>query len=228
MSVDELQALKLSLQVAACSVLFGLPLALAVATLLARGRFPGKAFLDALVHLPLVVPPVVSGYMLLLLLGRRGLVGAWLYDHFGVVLAFRWTGAVIAALVMSFPLMVRPLRLSIETIDHRLEEAARTLGATRVWVFLSVTLPLALPGMVVGAILGFARSLGEFGATITFAGNIPGETRTLSNAIYTLMQMPEGDAAALHLVLFSIALSMLALLLSEYCSRRVQAQARGL
>ncbi|HTT07819.1 MAG TPA: molybdate ABC transporter permease subunit [Gammaproteobacteria bacterium] len=228
MSGDELQALKLSLQVAACSVLFGLPLALAIATLLARGRFPGKALIDALVHLPLVVPPVVSGYVLLLLLGRHGMMGGWLYDHFGIALAFRWTGAVIAALVMSFPLMVRPLRLSIETIDHRLEEAARTLGATRAWVFLSVTLPLALPGMVVGAVLGFARSLGEFGATITFAGNIPGETRTLSNAIYTLMQMPGGDAAALHLVVFSIALSMLALLLSEYCSRRVQARARGL
>jgi molybdate transport system permease protein len=228
MSHDELEALKLSLQVAGCSVLFGLPLALTVAALLARSRFPGKALVDALVHLPLVVPPVVTGYVLLLLFGRHGPIGAWLYEHFGIVLAFRWTGAVIAALVMSFPLMVRPMRLSIETIDHRLEEAARTLGASRAWVFLSVTLPLALPGMVVSAILGFARSLGEFGATITFAGNIPGETRTLSNAIYTLIQMPEGDAAALRLTLFSIGLSLLALMLSEYCSRRVQAQVRGL
>lgn len=227
MGHDELQAIALSLKVAACSVLFGLPPALGMALLLARCRFPGRALLDALVHLPLVVPPVVMGYLLLLLLGRRGALGGWLYDQFGMVLAFRWTGAVLAAMVMSFPLIVRPIRLSIEAIDRRLEDAARTLGAPRYWVFLSVTLPLALPGIVVGAILGFARSLGEFGATITFVGNIPGETRTLSSAIYTFMQTPGGDAGALHLVFISIGLSLLALVASEYLSRRAQALAQG-
>ncbi|MBI2992614.1 MAG: molybdate ABC transporter permease subunit [Gammaproteobacteria bacterium] len=227
MGHEEFQAIALSLKVAACSVLVGTPPALAVALLLARCRFPGKTLIDALVHLPLVVPPVVMGYLLLLCLGRRGALGEWLYDQFGIVLAFRWTGAVLAAMVMSFPLIVRPIRLSIDAIDRRLEDAARTLGAPRYWVFLSVTLPLTLPGIVVGALLGFARSLGEFGATITFAGSISGETRTLSSAIYAFMQMPNGDPAALNLVLVSVALSLLALMVSEYLSRRAQALAHG-
>ena len=228
MGHEELQAIALSLKVASCSVLLGTLPALAMALLLARCRFPGRALVDALVHLPLVVPPVVMGYLLLLLFSRRGTVGSWLYDQFGIVLAFRWSGAVLAAMVMSFPLIVRPIRLSIEAIDRRLEDAARTLGAPRYWVFLSVTLPLALPGIVVGALLGFARSLGEFGATITFVGNIPGETRTLSSAIYTFLQTPDGDTGALHLALISIALSLLALVASEYLSRRAQALAHGL
>ena len=227
MGHEELQAIALSLKVAACSVLFGTPPALAMALLLARCRFPGKALIDALVHLPLVVPPVVMGYLLLLSLGRRGTIGAWLYDQFGIVLAFQWTGAVLAAMVMSFPLIVRPIRLSIEAIDRRLEDAARTLGAPRYWVFLSVTLPLALPGIIVGAMLGFARSLGEFGATITFVGSIPGETRTLSSAIYAFIQMPDGDAGALRLALISVALSLFALMASETLSRRAQALAHG-
>ncbi|MCG3200567.1 MAG: Molybdenum transport system permease protein ModB [Gammaproteobacteria bacterium] len=216
------------MQVAICSVLVGLPLALVVASALARCRFPGKALVDALIHLPLVVPPVVTGYLLLLVLGRRGLLGAWLYEQFDIVFAFRWTGAVIAALVMSFPLMVRPIRLSIENVDRRLEDAARTLGASPARVYLSVTLPLAVPGIVVAAILGFARSLGEFGATITFVGNIPGETRTLSSAIYTFMQTPEGDTSALNLTIVSLGISLLALLVSEYCTRRAQAVAHGI
>ncbi len=227
MGPAEQDALALSIKVASGSVLLGLPLAVAVAWMLARCRFPGKAFIDALVHLPLVIPPVVTGYLLLLLFGRRGPIGEWLHDHLGVTLAFRWTGAVLAAMVMEFPLMVRPIRLSIESIDRRLEEAARNLGASPLNVCLSVTLPLAMPGIVVGAVLGFARSLGEFGATITFVGNIPGETRTLSSAIYTFMQMPEGDAAALRLALISIALSLLALMASEFLARRAQARLHG-
>ncbi|MCG3142919.1 MAG: Molybdenum transport system permease protein ModB [Gammaproteobacteria bacterium] len=228
MGHDELQALRLSLQVAICSVLAGMPLALVVASVLARCRFPGKALVDALIHLPLVVPPVVTGYLLLLLLGRHGIVGAWLYEQFDIVFAFRWTGAVIAAMVMSFPLMVRPIRLSMENVDRRLEDAARTLGASPARVFLSVTLPLAIPGIVVAALLGFARSLGEFGATITFVGNIPGETRTLSSAIYTFMQTPEGDRSALHLAIVSLGISLLALVASEYCARRAQAVVHGI
>lgn len=227
MGPAEQDALALSIKVASWSVVLGLPFAVLVAWALARCRFPGKAFIDALVHLPLVIPPVVTGYLLLLLFGRRGLIGEWLHDHLGVTLAFQWTGAVLAAMVMEFPLMVRPIRLSIESIDRQLEEAARNLGASPFNVCLSVTLPLAMPGIVVGAILGFARSLGEFGATITFVGNIPGETRTLSSAIYTFMQMPEGDAAALRLALLSIAVSLLALMASEHLVRRAQARLHG-
>lgn len=225
---DEIQALWLSVQVATCSVIVGLPIAVLMASVLARFHFPGKALVDALIHLPLVIPPVVTGYLLLLLLGRRGPLGAWLYETFGVVFAFRWTGAVIAALVMSFPLMVRPIRLSIEAIDRRLEEAARTLGAPPAWVYLSITLPLALPGILVAAILGFARSLGEFGATITFVGNIPGETRTLASAIYTFLQTPDGDASAFRLTIVSLGLSLIALIASEYFARRAQARVHGI
>jgi len=225
---DEVQALKLSLKVALWAVAIGLPLALAVATLLARCDFPGKIIIDALLHMPLVVPPVVTGYLLLLWLGRNGVIGAWLDDTFGIVFAFRWTGAVIAAAVMSFPLMVRPIRLAIEAIDPRLEEAARTLGASPLSIYATITVPLALPGLIVAAILGFAKSLGEFGATITFVGNIPDETRTLANAIYTFMQTVDGDAAAMRLVLVAIAISFAALIAVELLARRAQARTHGL
>ncbi len=215
----ELEALRLSLRVGLWSLACGLPLAVAVAWLLARCRFPGKELLNGLVHLPLILPPVVTGYGLLLLLGRHGPLGALLEAWFGIVVAFRWTGAVIAALVMAFPLMVRPIRLSIEAIDRRLEAAAATLGAGPVGVFLTVTLPLALPGILVGGILGFAKGMGEFGATITFVANIPGETRTLPLAIYTAIQIPGGELAALRLTLVAVAVSMLALLASELLGR---------
>ena len=183
-----------------------LPFGIAIAWLLARKDFWGKALLDAVVHLPLVLPPVVTGYLLLITFGRRGPVGAFLADHFGIVFSFRWTGAALACGVMAFPLMVRAIRLSIEAIDRRLEEAAATLGANRVWVFATVTLPLALPGIIAGMVLGFAKALGEFGATITFVSNIPGETQTISAAIYTLTQVPGGDAAALRLVMVAIVI----------------------
>lgn len=225
---DEIEAITLSLRVAFWSVLTGLPLALFTALLLARYRFPGKTLLNGLVHLPLVLPPVVTGYLLLLLLGRRGPLGAWLEENLNIVFAFRWTGAVVAAAVMSFPLMVRPIRLSLETMDDGLEEAAGTLGASRLWIFLTITLPLALPGLLAGAVLGFAKSLGEFGATITFVSNIPGETRTLPSAIYTLTQVPGGETAALRLVLIAVAVSLLALMASELMARRLQHRVRGL
>ncbi len=222
LTAEELDALRLSLRVALWSVTGSLPLAIIVAHLLARRRFPGKAALNAAVNLPLILPPVVTGYLLLLLLGRRGPVGGWLYDSFGIVLAFRWTGAALAAAVMGFPLMVQAIRLSIEAIDPRLEAAAGTLGAGRLWIFTTVTLPLALPGVLAGTILSFARSLGEFGATITFVSNIPGETRTLPLAIYTYTQVPGAEGAALRLTLVSIALALLALLGSELLGRRLQ------
>jgi molybdate transport system permease protein len=224
---DEWEIIRLSLKVAFWGVLCSLPLAVAVAFLLARRDFPGKSLFDAFVHLPLVLPPVVVGYFLLLLLGRRGPVGALLDEYLGIVVAFRWTGAAVAAAIMGFPLMVRAIRLSIEAIDSGLEDAARTLGATRLRVFFSVTLPLALPGVLTGTLLSFARSLGEFGATITFVSNIPGETRTLPLAIYTLTQVPGGDAAALRLSLIAIVLSVVALMLSEYFVRRAQRRAKG-
>ena len=223
----EREALALSVRVALWSVALGLPLALGVALALARGRFPGRALLDGLVHLPLVLPPVVTGYLLLLLFGRRGPLGAWLEDTFGLVLAFRWTGAVVAAAVMGFPLMVRPIRLSIEAVDRRLEEAARTLGAGSSWTFVLITLPLAAPGVVAGAVLGFAKALGEFGATITFVSNIPGETRTLPLGIYTLTQIPGEEAAALRLTLVAVAVSLAALFASEWFSRRLQRRIGG-
>jgi molybdate transport system permease protein len=224
---DEWEVLQLSLKVAFWSVLCSLPIAVAIAVLLARCNFPGKSLFDAVVHLPLVLPPVVIGYFLLLLLGRRGPLGAMLEEYFGIVVAFRWTGAAIAAGIMGFPLMVRAIRLSVEGIDSGLEAAARTLGAARWRVFFTITLPLALPGILTGALLSFARGLGEFGATITFVSNIPGETRTLPLAIYTQTQVPGGDAAALRLSIVAIILSVLALLLSEWLVQRAQRRAKG-
>lgn len=217
---EEWQAIHLSLRVATVAMLASLPLAILVAWLLARGRFPGRAVLDGIVHLPLVMPPVVTGYLLLLAFGRRGPIGAFLENTFGIVLAFRWTGAALAAAIMGFPLLVRAVRLSIEAIDPGLEQAAATLGANRVIVFLSVSLPLMLPGILAGSVLSFARALGEFGATITFVGNIPGVTQTIPTAIYTYTQVPGGETAALRLTAIAIAIAFAALLLSELITRR--------
>ncbi|WP_028917241.1 molybdate ABC transporter permease subunit [Pseudoxanthomonas sp. J35] len=217
---EELTAIALSLKVALVAAMGSLPVGVAVAWLLARRRFPGKALLDALVHLPLVLPPVVMGYALLVMLGTEGPVGRWLHDVLGITLAFRWTGAALACAVMGFPLMVRAIRLSIENVDRRLEQAAATLGAAPWRVFLTVTLPLAWPGLVAGAALAFAKALGEFGATITFVSAIPGETQTLSSAIYGLMQVPGGEAGIWRLALVSLAISLGALLLSEWLVRR--------
>ncbi|MCB1390198.1 MAG: molybdate ABC transporter permease subunit [Rhodobacteraceae bacterium] len=222
----EWQAVALSLKVAFWATLVSLPFGVAVAHLLARRRFPGKALLNGLVHLPLILPPVVTGYLLLLAFGTRGPVGALLHP-LGIVFAFRWTGAALAAAVMGFPLMVRAIRLSFEAVDPRLEQAAATLGASRVWVFLTVTLPLILPGVLAGAVLAFAKALGEFGATITFVSNIPGQTQTLASAIYTFLQVPGGESAALRLVAVSVVLAMGALLASEWLARRVQKRVRG-
>ena len=226
-TAEEWEILALSLRVAFWSVLVSLPLAVAVAHTLARSNFPGKTLFDATVHLPLVLPPVVVGYLLLLLFGRRGPVGVWLEEWFGIVFAFRWTGAALAAGIMGFPLMVRAVRLSFESIDRKLEAAASTLGAGRTGVFLTVTLPLALPGIITGVLLSFARSLGEFGATITFVSNIPGETRTLPLAIYTYTQTPSGDEAALRLSLIAVLLSLAALYVSEVLVRRAAKRVRG-
>ena len=217
----EVTAIRLSLRVASWAVLTSLPFGVLAALVLARGRFWGKGLVDVLVHLPLILPPVVTGYALLLLLGRRGLLGGFIADTFGLVFAFRWTGAALASAVMGFPLMVRAIRLAVEAVDRRLEDAAATLGAGPIWVFLVVTLPLILPGIIAGMILSFARSMGEFGATITFVSNIPGETQTLPSLIYTLTQMPGGDAGALRLTLISIGISMLALLAAEFLARRL-------
>ena len=212
---EELTAIKLSLRVAALATAASLPVGVAVAYVLARGRFLGRPLLNALVLLPLVLPPVVTGYVLLLLFGKQGPLGRMLAEHFGIVLAFRWTGAALACAVMGFPLMVRAIQLSLEAVDRRLEQAAGTLGANRAFVFLTVTLPLAAPGIVAGAILCFARAMGEFGATITFVSNIPGETQTLPTLIYSLTQVPGGDAGALRLTLISVAISLGAILMSE-------------
>ena len=220
LSPDEWQILALSVRVAIVSVVCSLPVAVLVALVLARLEFPGKTLLDALVHLPLVLPPVVVGFALLVLFGKRGPIGSLLDAWFGFTFAFRWTGAALASALMGFPLMVRAIRLSIEAVDRRLETAARTLGGSPVFVFASVTLPLALPGIVTGTLLSFARGLGEFGATITFVSNIPGETRTLPLAIYTFTQIPGGDARALRLSAISVVLSVLALVASEYYTRR--------
>lgn len=219
LSPEELTAVHLSLRIAVVATLASLPLGIFVAYALARWRFPGKVLLDGFVHLPLVLPPVVTGYVLLLLFGRRGPIGAFLAENFGIVFSFRWTGAALACAVMGFPLMVRAIRLSIEAIDQRLENAAGTLGANRAWTFVLVTLPLALPGLMVGSILCFAKALGEFGATITFVSNIPGETQTISAAIYSLTQTPTGDAAALRLTIVSIVIALVALVLSEVVQR---------
>lgn len=220
LSAEEWTAVRLSLKVAAVATLGSLPAGVAVALLLARGRFPGKMLLDGLVHLPLVLPPVVTGYALLLLFGRRGPIGAWLEQSFGIVFSFRWTGAALACAVMGFPLMVRAIRLSIEAIDARLEQAAGTLGASPPLVFLTVTLPLALPGVLAGAVLCFAKALGEFGATITFVSNIPGETQTIPAAIYNYTQTPGGDAGALRLSIVAVTIALGALLASELLARR--------
>lgn len=222
----EWEALTLSLRVALVATLGSLPLGILVAHLLARGRFPGRALLDGLVLLPLVLPPVVTGYLLLLAFGPRGPVGGALAD-LGIVLAFRWTGAALAAAVMAFPLMVRAIRLAIEAVDPKLEEASATLGDPAWRTFVRVTLPLALPGILAGSVLAFAKALGEFGATITFAANIPGETRTLATAIYGFLQVPGGEGAAMRLVLVSVAVSMLALLLAEWVARRAARRVRG-
>jgi molybdate transport system permease protein len=219
LSPGEQDALWLSLRVASWNLIVGLPLAIAVAWVLARCRFPGKELLNGLVHLPLILPPVVTGYILLILFGRRGPLGELLEQWFGIVVAFRWTGAVIAATVMTFPVMMRPIRLSIEAIDRRIEAAAGTLGASPAAVFATVTLPLALPGIVAGGILGFAKGMGEFGATITFVSNIPGETQTLPLAIYTLIQSPGGELGALRLTLIAVIVSMAALLAAELLGR---------
>jgi molybdate transport system permease protein len=221
LSPAEWTAVALSLRVAFWAMVTSLPLGIAVALILARGRFWGVSLLNGIVHLPLILPPVVTGFILLLLFGRRGPIGAFLEEYFGIVFAFRWTGAALACAVMGFPLMVRAIRLSVEAVDRRLEAAAGTLGAHPVWVFLTVTLPLILPGIIAGMILSFAKAMGEFGATITFVSNIPGETQTLPSAIYTFTQVPGGDAGALRLTLISVAISMLALLASEALARGV-------
>ena len=227
LSPDEWVAVALSLRVAIVATAWALPFGLAIGWLLARTSFWGKSVLDGLVHLPLVLPPVVTGYLLLISFGRRGPVGAFLFDHFGIVFSFRWTGAALSCGVMGFPLMIRPIRLALEAIDRRLEDAAATLGANHVLVFFTVTLPLALPGIIAGVVLCFARALGEFGATITFVSNIPGETQTISAAIYTLTQVPGGDAAAMRLVLLSVVLSFAALFASEWLGRRAIVRFHG-
>ena len=226
-SPEEWTAILLSLRVATVATLVATPLGIAVAWLLARFDFWGKAAVEAVIYLPLVLPPVVTGYLLLLTFGRKGLVGGWLADHLGIVFAFRWTGAALACGVMSFPLLMRPIRLSIEAVDRKLEDAASTLGAAPWRVFLTVTLPLALPGILAGMVFGFAKAIGEFGATITFVSNIPGETQTISAAIYTLTQTPDGDTAAFRLVLVSIAIAMIALIASETLARRATQRLHG-
>jgi molybdate transport system permease protein len=224
---DEWIAVRLSLKIALVATLVALPLGVAVGWLLARTNFWGKTLLDGIVHLPLVLPPVVTGYLLLISFGRRGPIGAFLADHFGIVFSFRWTGAALACGVMGFPLLVRPIRLAIEAIDRKLEDAAATLGADRLRVFLTVTLPLAMPGLIAGIVLCFAKALGEFGATITFVSNIPGETQTISAAIYTFTQIPGGDAAAGRLVLVAIAISLAALVAAEWLARRAGTRFHG-
>lgn len=223
---NEWQAVALSLRVSFWATLISLPLGIWVAYLLARGDFWGKQALNGLVHLPLILPPVVTGYVLLLTFGRKGFVGQYL-DMIGIVLAFKWTGAVLAAAVMAFPLMVRAIRLSIEAVDQRLEEAASTLGAAPLRVFVTVTLPLILPGILAGAILAFAKAMGEFGATITFVANIPGQTQTLPSAIYSVLQVPNGDAAALRLVWVAIAVALSALVMSEVLARHLAQRITG-
>ena len=224
---DEWIAIRLSLKIAIVATIVALPFGIAVAWVLARKDFWGKTLLDGVVHLPLVLPPVVTGYLLLIWFGRRGPIGAFLADSFGIVFSFRWTGAALACGIMGFPLLVRPIRLAIEAIDRRLEDAAAMLGADRIWVFLTVTLPLALPGLIAGFVLCFAKALGEFGATITFVANIPGETQTISAAIYTFTQVPGGDAAAGRLVLVAIAIALAALVASEWLARRAGMRFHG-
>ena len=220
-------ALLLSLQVASVAILVSLPFAIAIAWVLARRDFPGKALLSTFVHIPLVLPPVVTGYLLLVAFGRHGPLGAFFETVFGLTFAFRWTGAALAAAIMAFPLMVRAIRLAFEAVDPRLEEAAATLGAPRWQVFASVTLPLALPGLLAGTVMGFAKAIGEFGATITFVANIPGETQTLPSAIYALLQIPGQEGPALQLVIWALVISLAAVLVSEWLARRLAARIGG-
>lgn len=227
LSPEEWTAIALSFRVSLVATLVSLPFGILVALALARGRFPGKQLLNGVVHLPLILPPVVTGYLLLIVLGRRGSVGRILDEWFGIVLAFRWTGAVVAAAVMAFPLMVRAIRLAIEAVDPKLEQAAATLGANRVWTFVFVTLPLILPGILAGSILAFAKAMGEFGATITFVSNIPGQTQTLPSAIYAFLQVPDGDGPAFRLVVIAVVVAIGALLVSELVASRVAQRIRG-
>ncbi|SPF78233.1 molybdate ABC transporter permease subunit [Pseudoprimorskyibacter insulae] len=227
LSPEALEAIRLSLKVALWATVLSLPAGIFVAYALARWRFPGKQLLNGLVHLPLILPPVVTGYLLLLAFGRTGLIGQPLYDWFGITLAFRWTGAVLAAAIMAFPLLVRAIRLALEAVDPKLEEAAKTLGASRLLGFATITLPLILPGVIAGAVLAFAKAMGEFGATITFVSNIPGQTQTVPSAIYAFLQVPGGEGAALQLVVISVGLALGALLLSEVLSRRVAKRISG-
>jgi molybdate transport system permease protein len=224
---DEWIAIRLSLRVAGVATLAALPFGIAIAWLLARKEFWGKSLIDGLVHLPLVLPPVVTGYLLLIGFGRRGPIGMFLADQVGIVLSFRWTGAALACAVMGFPLMVRSIRLSIGAIDRKLEDAAATLGASRLRVFATITLPLALPGVIAGLVLCFAKALGEFGATITFVANIPGETQTISAAIYSYTQTPSGDTAASRLVVVAIVIALTALVTSEWLARRAGTRFHG-
>ncbi|MDR0218504.1 MAG: molybdate ABC transporter permease subunit [Enterobacteriaceae bacterium] len=219
LSEYEWQAILLSLKVSGIAVLFSLPLGILMAWILARCQFWGKSLLDSMIHLPLVLPPVVVGYLLLISMGRHGVIGKFLYHWFGVNFAFNWTGAALASAVVAFPLMVRAIRMALEAIDFRLEQAARTLGASSLKVFFTITLPLSLPGIIVGSVLAFARSLGEFGATITFVSNIPGETRTIPLAMYTLIEMPGAETAAARLCVIAIVLALASLLLSEWLTR---------
>jgi molybdate transport system permease protein len=222
----EIGAIQLSLKVAGWALLGCLPMGLLAAWVLARCDFYGKSLLNGLIHLPLVLPPVVVGYLLLVLFGKQGALGRWLWETFEVTIAFSWKGAAVAAGIMAFPLMVRSIRLSLELVDTGLEDAARTLGASPKWVFITITLPLILPGLLTGTILTFARSLGEFGATITFVSNIPGETQTLPLALYSLTQAPDGDLGALRLVVISVVISLAALIASEALSRRINNRLR--
>lgn len=227
LSPDEWRAVALSLRVSLWAVAASLPLGILVAYALARWNFWGKSLLNGLVHLPLILPPVVTGYLLLLTFGRKGLVGQWLDETLGLVFAFRWTGAALAAAIMAFPLMVRAIRLAIEAVDPKLEQAASTLGASPLWTFTTVTLPLILPGIIAGVILAFAKAMGEFGATITFVSNIPGQTQTLPSAIYAFLQVPGGETQAARLVMVAIAIAMTALLASEWVSRAVARRIAG-
>lgn len=227
LSPFEIDAIKLSLWVSGWAVVGSLPFGILAAWILARLEFPGKSLLDGLIHLPLVLPPVVIGYLLLVLFGRKGIIGAWLYDTVGITLAFNWKGAAVAAAVMAFPLLVRAVRLSLEGVDQGIEHAARTLGAGPIRVFFTVTLPLIIPGVITGIILAFARSLGEFGATITFVSNIKGETQTLPLALYTVAQLPEGELEAIRLCIMAVVIAMIALMASEILSRRFAGRMKG-
>lgn len=219
LSEYEWQAIILSLKVSTVAVIISLPFGILMAWLLVRGRFPGKSLLDSIIHLPLVLPPVVVGYLLLISMGRRGFIGEWLYDWFGFSFTFSWRGAALASAVVAFPLMVRAIRLALEAVDLRMEQAARTLGASPLRVFFTITLPLSMPGIIAGIVLAFARSLGEFGATITFVSNIPGETRTIPLAMYTLIETPGAEMDAARLCVIAIILALISLMASEWLTR---------